>query len=64
MSTERREVKVPNELDKTGAFVTLEEARKRHNFTKLHEDLMANFDEKLANIQAGIDYLKKILGGK
>ena len=64
MSTERREVKVPDELDKTGAFVTLEETRKRHNFTKLHEDIMANFDEKLTNIQAGIDYLKKILGGK
>ena len=64
MTTERREVKVPNELDKTGAFVTLEEAKKRYNFTKLHEDLMANFDEKLANIQAGIDYLRNILGGK
>lgn len=61
---ERREIKVPDGLDKTGTFVTLEEARKRCNFTKLHEDLMTNFDEKLANIQAGIDYLKKILGGK
>lgn len=61
---ERREIKVPDELDKTGVFVTLEEARKRRNFTKLHEDLMADFDKKLANIQAGIEYLKKILGGK